>query len=172
MQFQKNDIVVHEVYGVGTVLAIEELRWRDKENPFFYVVAIEDARIWVPVEIAGECHLRPITPKEELPTYNEVLKSEPNSLEHDRFGRYKYLHKSAKNISFGSLCETVRDLTAHGWKRKLAINEAELLERKTEQLVEEWALSADIPEDQVQILVTALLNQMQKNYGPDVEKSQ
>ena len=166
MQFQENDVVVHEVHGVGTILGVEELRWKDKDDPLFYVVALEDARIWVPVEKSGKCHLRPITPKEELSHYNEVFTSKPNSLEFDRFGRHKYLNRSLRNPSFGALCETVRDLTAHGWKTKLAKNEAALLERKTKQVVEEWALSAEIPEDKAQRVVSRLLEELRKSYGP------
>lgn len=170
MQFQENDVVVHDVHGIGKVLGIEELQWKDKDDPLFYVVALEDARIWVPVEKAGLCHLRPVTPKEELPLYTKVFTSEPNSLEFDRFGRYKYLNRSIRNPSFGTLCETVRDLTAHGWKKKLAKNEAALLEKKTRQVVEEWALSAEIPQDKAQNVVSRLLNKLRKQYGPGEEQ--
>lgn len=158
--FKKDDVVVHEVYGVGNVVGVEELAWKKPEDTLFYVVWIGDAKIWVPVENEKANHLRPITPKLELPTYRKIFQSMPTELDLTRFGRTNYLIESKKHPSFRELCETVRDLTSHGQRKKLANHEVSFLQRVTRQLVEEWALSAQITLEQAQSEIEKLLGDL------------
>ena len=169
MRFQVNDVVVHEVYGLGKVLEVKELTWMNPESPFFYVVEVGDARIWVPVENEENCHIREVTPKADLLQYREILTSDPRQLQEDRFCRSVYLRESGRNPSFGELCATVRDMTAHSWNKKLSKSETERLQRITAQLVEEWALSAGVPVEQAEKEVTTLLQQMQGYPHPSAE---
>lgn len=157
MLFQVNDVVVHEVYGVGKITAIEELSWKKPDSTSYYVVLIGDAKIWVPVENEVTNHLRPITPKADLPTYREIFQEQPSELDNSRFGRTSYIQESKKHTSFRALCETVRDLSSHAHKQKLASHESVFLQRVTQQLVEEWALSAQISPEQAQAEIEHLL---------------
>ena len=157
MLFNVNDVVVHEVYGVGKVTGIEELSWKKPACTRYYVVMIGDAKIWVPIENEEESHLRPITPKKDLPLYREIFRETPSKLDTSRFGRTCYIQESKKHTSFRALCETVRDLTSHSQSRKLANHETMFLQRVTRQLVEEWALSAQIPMEQAQGEIDELL---------------
>lgn len=157
MLFNVNDVVVHEVYGVGKVTGIEELSWKEPECSRFYVIMIGDAKLWVPIENEKENHLRPITPKQDLPSYREIFHESPSKLDSSRFGRTSYIQESKKHTSFRALCETVRDLTSHSQSRKLANHETAFLQRVTHQLVEEWSLSAQIPLEQAQGEIDELL---------------
>lgn len=172
MEFQTGDLVVHEVYGVGKVVGIEDLRWVEDESSKFYVVMVGESKIWVPIEISGESHLRPITPKEELPSYRKIFGKRPAILEENRYGRTVYLSENQKHPSFRELCITVRDLTAHSAKKKLAKNESNFLERLTGQLIEEWALSAQIPIQQAETEVMNLLQDDKAEAQLGIEDSQ
>ncbi|MEM5776232.1 MAG: CarD family transcriptional regulator [Anaerolineaceae bacterium] len=157
MLFQVDDVVVHEVYGVGRITGIEELSWKKPASTSYYVVLVGDAKIWVPVESAEASHLRPITPKDDLPSYRELFRQKPSELDNSRFGRTSYIQESQKHTSFRSLCETVRDLSSHGHKQKLANQENIFLQRVTQQLIEEWSISAQISREQARQEIETLL---------------
>lgn len=160
MKFQINDVVVHDVYGVGKVLGVEELAWMQPEPSRFYVVEVGDAKIWVPVEKEDACNLRPITPKGELPAYEQVFSETPTILQENRFGRTAYISQNKKHVTFRDLCITVRDMTSHSQKKKLAKIEASFLERLTTQLIEEWALSAEVSLKQAEVEIKGLLQKV------------
>lgn len=157
MKFQIDDVVVHEVYGVGKVLDIEELTWKQPDSSQFYVVAVGDAKIWVSVEEGDAGNLRCLTPKKDLSAYQQVFQDTPAILEENRYGRTAYISQNKKHVSFQELCVTVRDMTSLSLKKKLARDEAFFLERLTRQLIEEWALSADITFAQAEVVIEKLL---------------
>jgi RNA polymerase-interacting CarD/CdnL/TRCF family regulator len=157
MKFNKDDVVVHDVYGVGKVLGVEELNWMQPGTSMFYAVEVGDAKIWVPVEKNGVCNLRFITPKEDLSSYKKLFDDTPAILDEDRFGRTAYISQNKKHETFRDLCITVRDMTSHSLKKKLAKNEAFFLERLTHQLIEEWSISAQVSLKQAENEIDQLL---------------
>jgi RNA polymerase-interacting CarD/CdnL/TRCF family regulator len=157
MLFKVNDVVVHEVYGVGRIMGIEELSWKKPECSSYYVMMIGDTKLWVPVESKDGCHLRFITPKKDLLAYRKIFSETPSKIDTTGFGRTNFIQENRKHSTFRVLCETVKDLTAQNLSKKLSNHETAFLESVTRQLIEEWALSAQISMEQAEGEINKLL---------------
>ena len=62
MEFDAGDYVVHPSYGVGSILRLEEKRLAETEMRLYYVLAVENSTVWVPVNSTGAIGLRRVTP--------------------------------------------------------------------------------------------------------------
>ena len=145
MHFKVGDIIVHPTYGIGKVAGIEEMQYQDSQIHPYYKIEIENGVIWVQVDDAGEARLRPLTPASELNEYRQILTSPPTPLSEDRYKRFSEYNARLKNPSFKVWCEVVRDLTAHGFIKRLNEYDSSTLRKVTDILAKEWALSAGIP---------------------------
>ncbi len=164
MEFVAGDEVVHPAYGVGTIVRLEEKRLAEAELRQYYVVAVENSTVWVPVQATGAAGLRQITPRQNLDQYRRVLKSKPMPLERDHHKRRAEIHERLKLGSFLAVCEATRDLTAFGWRKQLNDVDAATLQKVRDNLYREWAASADIPLAEAMHEVNDLLQAGQVTY--------
>jgi RNA polymerase-interacting CarD/CdnL/TRCF family regulator len=157
MGFRSGDYVVHPIYGVGSIVRLEERQLAEAERRWYYVLAINKSTVWVPVHADGSTLLRAVTSNQELDRYRVVLKSRPTTLERDYKKRRFEINERLKTGSFWVLCEVVRDLTAHGWKRRMSEGEAALLLQACTNLSREWAAAAGMSVPEALHEVNALL---------------
>ena len=76
MEFATGDYVVHPSYGVGNIVRVEEKRLAEADLRLYYVLAVENSTVWVPVNATGAIGLRRVTPKQELDQYRRILKEQ------------------------------------------------------------------------------------------------
>ncbi len=144
MQFKVGDVIVHPVYSVGHITAIEEKQFSEMEACIYYQIAFLRSNIWVPVKAQAAIGLRLVTAKRDLDKYRALIKSRPVLLTIDFPRRHVELDSRLKEGSFQTMCEVVRDLTASGWQKPLGATAKAILRRTRERLSQEWATSADI----------------------------
>jgi RNA polymerase-interacting CarD/CdnL/TRCF family regulator len=139
MGYSLGDYVVHQSFGVGTVITIETMS-ASNEPCLYYRVGFDKTTIWVPVLEHPNLGVRPLTPKGDLDQYRSLLKSPPEPLLGDFRARQAELVKRLDHGSYSGLCKVVRDLSAHLAIRALTQYEKNLLKRTSDALVSEWSL--------------------------------
>lgn len=164
MEFDAGDYVVHPSYGVGNILRLEEKRLAETEMRLYYVLAVENSTVWVPVNSTGATGLRRVTPKQELERYRRVLKSKPTVLDRDHHKRRLEINERLKRGSFLAVCEATRDLTAHGWRKPLNDVDASMLQKVRDNLCREWAASQGVSIADAAREVDGLLHAAQETY--------
>jgi len=144
MQFNAGDVVIHPVYGMGHITAIEEKQFSEIEACLYYQIAFPRSNIWVPIEAQEAIGLRLVTAKGDLDKYRDLIKSRPVLLSGDLPKRHIELASRLKEGSFQTMCEVVRDLTATGWQKPLGPTTKSILRKTQERLYQEWAMAADV----------------------------
>lgn len=167
MEFKTGDDVVHPAHGVGSILRHEERLAAGGEACQYYVLAIGQTTVWVPVRPDGSTNLRAVTSRQELEQYRVVLKSRPAPLERDHYKRRLDINTRLTLGSFRVLCEIVRDLTALGWVRRISEADATLLQKVRNNLGREWAAAAGLSVPEAMQEIDALLQLGQKTYKVD-----
>ena len=157
MSFQVGDLVVLPTHGVGRIVKIAERNFSGVEARRYYEVETAKSTIWVPIETQEATGLRGLTVRSALPQHHSLLKSRPVPLNKDRRQRHLDLIQRLKQGSFSGLCEVVRDLTAFSWGKPLNEVDAASLRHARENLCEEWAAVEEMPLDEVNRKLEALL---------------
>jgi RNA polymerase-interacting CarD/CdnL/TRCF family regulator len=157
MEFKPGDDVVHPNYGVGRIVRLEERELAASGLRWYYVLAINTATVWMPIQADGATTLRAVTRKEDLDQYRTVLSSQPILLERDHKRRQLDLIERLAHSSFQVMCEVVRDLSAFGWFRPMGDSDATLLKKVKDNLWREWATAMDQSDQEAIQEVEALL---------------
>jgi RNA polymerase-interacting CarD/CdnL/TRCF family regulator len=156
MQFKVGDSVVHVAHGVGRVVSLDEKRLSG-EATLYYEVATQKGTVWVPVQAQPTLRLRMLTSANELGRYRNLLKSKPAALDPDHRKRHLEMAERLKEGSFKVMCEAVRDLSAHGWRKPLSEGDLTRLRKARMDLAEEWAAAAgtamDVAADEIDALL-------------------
>jgi RNA polymerase-interacting CarD/CdnL/TRCF family regulator len=143
-QFDVGEMVVHPVYGVCHIVAIEERQFSQEAATLYYQIDLGKRQLWIPVAAQSSSGLRLLINGAELATYRTVMQSQPVPLPKNQYQRQRDLLNRSKEGSFLAVCEIVRDLTA--WRSYNGINatESNILYKAHERLYREWALAAGI----------------------------
>jgi RNA polymerase-interacting CarD/CdnL/TRCF family regulator len=144
MNFSLGEKVVHQSFGIGSVITVEEMAFNGQAPSQFYRVDFGKTTLWVPVKPEKATGIRPVTPIKDLGRYRRLLKSAPVQLEEDFRKRQEQLGARLGKGTFEALCEVVRDLSARLKSRHLNKFEAVMLRQSREALVEEWALTSGL----------------------------
>jgi RNA polymerase-interacting CarD/CdnL/TRCF family regulator len=155
MGHKPGDLVVHQVHGVGHVVAIEEMDFSGKNHSLFYRVGFDKTTIWIQVQ--NDRGIRAVTARADLPRYRNVLESPPVALNPNFHLRQKELENRLQNRSFGILCEVVRDLNALKRVKVLNNYERDLFRRTIGSLQQEWAISSGVRLDESSRLIDDML---------------
>jgi CarD family transcriptional regulator len=144
MSFKVGEFVVHPAHGVGKIVRLEEKQFSAAPAQMYYVVVTPKSTIWVPLAMQNAIGLRGITAKNELARYRTLLKGPAGSLKPDRHQRQLELSDRLKKGSFSAICEVVRDLTAHSWRKALGESDTVVLRRARDYLCQEWAAASGL----------------------------
>ncbi len=160
MAFKPGDHVVHTVYGVGVVDAVEEMEFDGRQKGMFYRLTFsESTTVWVQVQDLRDERLRPLTQKGELSRYRAVLKAPPTILDEDFQYRRQALEVRLKKHTFLNLCELVRDLHNLSELKTLNQHDVTLYKNARAALVQEWAMASGISAEKAEQEIEAMLAQ-------------
>jgi len=156
MSFQIGDKVIHCVFGLGEISAIEE-KPINGELTNCYVVKITDLTIWIPIDDLQQNSLRLPTPPDEFVKVLPILSSPNEILVDDRVLRKHQLIEQLRDGQLASICRVVRDLTHFQHNSKLNDQEKSILERAINTLLAEWSLSLGTPVNQAHQAMESML---------------
>lgn len=143
MDYEIGDAVVHWTHGLGTVIAIDEIHLAGITQQY-YVVEIEPLKLWVPVAEAHEGSLRFPTESTQFKRFFDILRTPGESLPANHYQRKLLLRERMQKRSLKGLCHVIRDLTDRSRHHPLNQNDASVLFRAEEHLLDEWALSLGV----------------------------
>lgn len=156
MDFHKGDAVMHWIYGLGTVIQLEE-RNMSGELALYYAVQIGDMTIWVPADDNLESRLRPPTLKAKFMHLLAILSGPSEPLPIDRQERRLLLLEALKNGRAESLCRVIRNLSTYRNIHPLNETDHALLKRSQHALLGEWGFAFSITPSQAEIELNRLL---------------
>lgn len=156
MSFQVGDQVIHWVYGLGEIVRLDEKKLSGRSGRY-YVVQIRDLTIWVPRNEAGEHCLRFPTPAKDFQKLFHLLASPAEPLETDRYKRKTQVTELLKDGTLASVCRVVRDLADYKRHHRINDNDNAILERARNFLLNEWCVALEVPLQQAERELKALL---------------
>jgi RNA polymerase-interacting CarD/CdnL/TRCF family regulator len=154
--FQVGDQVIHWVYGLGEIIQLDEKVLSGKSSKY-YVVQMSNMTLWVPMNEAGEHHLRFPTQAKDFTKLVNILASPGESLPPDRHARRMHLTTLLEDGSLASICRVVRDLEHYKKDNKTNEYDHTILERARDSLVTEWSVALSMPVQQVEYELSKLL---------------
>jgi RNA polymerase-interacting CarD/CdnL/TRCF family regulator len=164
MQLRVGDCVVHPSFGIGQITNLAVKRLSEQEARLYFEINMNESTIWVPVETSRPSRLRPLTTREDLDRYRKLLVSRPSPLDDDHRKRTLDIDIRLKEGTFQAVCETVRDLTARGWKKNASQGDLALLNRAQKNLYLEWSASAGVSPAEAAEEINSLLLKAQQIY--------
>jgi RNA polymerase-interacting CarD/CdnL/TRCF family regulator len=165
MRFKAGDSVVHIAHGVGQVIRLDEKRFSGQEARLYYEVETLKGTVWVPVDTPQPTSLRRLTTASELARYRGLLTGRPEPLDPDRRKRHLQLLERMKQGSFQVLCESVRDVSALGWKKPLGEGDIAWLRKAREDLCHEWASAAGVSLEEAAHEIDRLLEEGRQQHA-------
>lgn len=144
MNFQVGDQVVHQAFGLGEIIQLDEKKLYGHTKQY-YVVQISDLTLWVPASETEKCSLRYPTPAKDFKKLFEILSGPPEQLSNDRFERKTQITERLKEGKLESICSAIRDLEHRRRSKTMNENDNALLERAQGFLLNEWSASLSIP---------------------------
>lgn len=159
--FSQGDWVVHLVYGVGQIKAIEKKSLAGDSQKYFRV-KIKDGSYWVPVEDPENSRVRPLASKEEILEALEILKEDPDPMSRNYKTRRKRIMEDALDGDLESDITLIRDLTARQYDKGLNDGDKTSLDRVKARLIKEMAVSFGIRTSEAEDQLEALLKNCRK----------
>jgi RNA polymerase-interacting CarD/CdnL/TRCF family regulator len=143
MKYQIGDQAVHWMYGLGKITGLDEKSLAGK-TCLYYVMAIGQLTVYVPVEEASESCLRPPTPSSEFASLFRVLSNPGGQLLERHNERRVELAQRLKRRTMRDTCQIISDLNTRSQLHKLNLNDKEVFKRAKELLLTEWGFSLGI----------------------------
>ena len=139
MTFNIGEYVVYPNFGVGRITAVVQKAYFEGETRQHYEVTGAHSTLWVPVDESAERGLRRLTHPSELDRYRTILLGPPSPMNPDFRLRQQDVRAQLKQGSLQAICELVRDLHGHSWRKPLTGYDAEAFRKSREVLAQEWA---------------------------------
>jgi CarD family transcriptional regulator len=158
MNFNQGDQVIHQKFGVGIIVSIEEMSFSGNIQHLFYHVDFSSTTVWVPVDGQLKGGVRRLTPRNHLNRYRSLLNSSPDALDMDFHKRKIELHKRIDQGSFQGLCEVVRDLYALDKEKPLNTYDKTFYKRTRDALVLEWSATSGLTQSEATTEIESYLH--------------
>lgn len=140
MNFKIGDTIVHWTHGLGTVIAIDEMDLAGVTQQY-YVVQVQLLKMWVPVDEADQGSIRLPTESAKFEELFHILRRPGEPLSNQQYQRKLALRERMQKRTLEDLCHVIRDLTDHARQHTLNQNDAGVLFRAEEHLLDEWVLA-------------------------------
>lgn len=140
MNYAVGDTVVHWTHGLGTVIAIDQMDLAGKMQQY-YVVEVNLLKLWVPVEEASGGSIRLPTESVTFRLLFDILRMPGKGLPEKHQQRKIVLRERMQKRTLEGLCHVIRDLTDRSRHHTLNENDAAVLYRAEEHLLDEWVFS-------------------------------
>ncbi len=139
MTYEVGDKVVHWTYGVGAVIAIEEIRLAENTR-WYYVIDVKNLKLWVPVDEAGKGSLRFPMEKTQFRNLLGSLRTSGQPLPDRPYQRKQALRERMQNRTLDALCLVIRDLIDRSRHHKLSVDDSAVLMAAEDYLLDEWVI--------------------------------
>lgn len=143
MEYKIGDTIVHRIYGIGTVSAIEQKHIAGVTQQY-YVIEVELLKLWVPVKAAKEGSLRFPVESVQFKKLFKILRRPGKQLPDNNFQRRNELRDRMKTRTLGELCQIIRDLKDRSHRHPLTQNDNSVLSHAEKNLLDEWVLSLGV----------------------------
>jgi RNA polymerase-interacting CarD/CdnL/TRCF family regulator len=141
--YEQGDWVVHSVYGIGQITAIET-KDISGEPTRYYRVKTDQSILWIPMDAVEGPKVRPPANEERLLEALTCFEepAEPLPTRYDQ--RRQQLRKMRAKSGVSNLVRLLRDLYAHKQEHSLRLSERRFLEQLQARLILEWTLAGDL----------------------------
>jgi RNA polymerase-interacting CarD/CdnL/TRCF family regulator len=156
MNFNVGDRVVHWIYGLGEIVALEE-RVLTGQKMAYYVVKIQDMTVYVPADDKAKGRLRSPTSERGFKKLFEILSGPGESLSENRHERKSLLHTKLEDGKAETVCQVIRDLYSYEQKKQLNDDDKSILNRARRSLLTEWEFALSVPPAQAELELHRLL---------------
>lgn len=160
MRYAVGDTVVHWTHGLGTVVAIDEMDLAGATKPY-YVVEVEQFKLWIPLEEAHDGSIRPPAESSQFETLFDILRTQGQPLPDHYDQRKNGLRARMQKRTLADLCHVIRDLSDRSRHHSLNENDAAVLFRAQEHLLDEWVVSLGIDRSQALKTLEILIQENQ-----------
>jgi len=143
MNYEIGDTIVHWTHGLGTVIAIDQMDLAGITQEY-YVIKVDLLKLWVRVEDANAGSIRLPTERVEYTLLFDILRTPGKLLPDNQYQRKNQLRERMQKRTLEGLCHVIRDLTDRSRDHTLNQNDAAVLFRAEEHLLDEWVLSLGV----------------------------
>lgn len=137
------DWVVHNLYGIGQIMDIENRPIRGEKTACFRVKT-KDAAFWFPQDQADNPRIRPIATPTVIRRAISALKKPGKDVETDSTIWRTRIDEVKANDNLTEFSETIRDLSILGTERKLNQTENKALQYFIDRLKREWSIVMEL----------------------------
>jgi RNA polymerase-interacting CarD/CdnL/TRCF family regulator len=159
--YSKDDWIVHLVYGIGQIKAVEKKSIAGETRQYYRVKA-EESEYWVPVDDANNETVRPLASPKRIKRALRILKKAPEKMATNYKIRRKRIRDTTLDGALRSDIELMRDLFARQSARGLNPTEEESFRTLKNRFLKEWSLSLDIDIEEARQKFNQLLQQNQE----------
>ena len=143
LKFDKGDLIVHSLHGIGTVKGISTKKLRGEKHAY-YRVKTNRLTYWLPVVNSNTDRIRPIRAPSTFNSALSTIRKKPQKLNNAYRSRSKHISDELAKCSLIANARLIRDLHGRNREKRLHINENRIFEKIKEQFINEWAVSAKI----------------------------
>jgi RNA polymerase-interacting CarD/CdnL/TRCF family regulator len=160
-EFSKGDWIVHLVYGIGMIEAVEKKSIGGEARKYYRVKA-EESTYWVPVDDVNNDTVRPLASPRRIRRALRLLKEAPEKMASNYKIRRKRIRDTTLDGTLRSDIELMRDLFARQSARGLNPTEEESFRTLKNRFLKEWSLSLNIDIEEARQKFNQLLRQNQE----------
>ena len=162
-KLSKGDWIVHSNYGLGQVKG-EDTKVLEGEKNDYYVIQTETATYWLPKNRINANSIRDIAPVKKFHQALKVIKEKPRQMNKDFRKRQSRIVEVIASNTVVELAMLMRDLYWRRKQKKLNQNEKRALDLMKQRFVREWAISAEMNEEDTLSLLEETLAKSVKKY--------
>jgi len=162
-ELSKGDWIVHSNYGLGQVKG-EDTKVLEGEKNDYYVIQTETATYWLPKNRINANSIRDIAPVKRFHQALKVIKEKPRQMHKDFRKRQSHIVEVIASNAIVELAGLMRDLYWRRKQKKLNQNEKRALDLMKQRFVREWAIAAEMKEEDTLSLLEETLAKSVKKY--------
>lgn len=148
-------VLMHPLYGIGTVEKIEEKDILGKVNKFA-IISFQNDRLKIMVNMEQKNNLiRSLISKEEIPKLLDFLKIVRSELPVKSSERYNVNLKKIKSSDVYKLAEVIKDLSLLSREKKLTPKEMNMLKQSKKMLSMEFGYVSSIAQEDAEMMIDA-----------------
>lgn len=161
-KLSKGDWIVHSNYGLGQVKG-EDTKVLEGEKNDYYVIQTETATYWLPKNRINANSIRDIAPVTKFQQALKVIKEKPRQMHKDFRKRQSLIVEVITSNAVVEFAKLMRDLYWRRKQKKLNQNEKRALDLMKQRFVREWAIAAEMnEEDTLSLLEDTLAKSVNK----------
>lgn len=152
--FNIGDKIVYPMHGAGIIEAIEEREILGTRRKYYIMrIPLDDMQVMIPMDNIEGIGIRQVITKDEVESVMAVLEANETKMPQNWNRRYRANIDRIKTGDIFEVAEVVRNLVLRDREKSLSTGERKILNNARQILISEIILAADLPEEQVVVLV-------------------